>query len=117
MKVGNQTVLLADDDANDAELITAAFRSAGFENPICVVQRAEEALQYLRGEGQYADRAAHPFPSLMLLDLSIAGRLSGWDVLASLRARPQFSFLPIIVLTRTECPDRSEENTSELQSP
>ena len=46
----------------------------------------------------YADRALFPLPSLMFLDLKLP-YLSGFEVLAWLRAQPAFKESPVIILT------------------
>jgi len=48
--------------------------------PLTVVVDGAQAIDYLSGAGPYGDRAVHPFPSVMLLDLKLP-RKSGLDVL------------------------------------
>src|SRR2546421_11964033 len=55
-----------------------AFRRAGYENPIHAVCRGEDVLEYLKGQGEYAERAKFPLPHLVLLDLNTLG-MSGWE--------------------------------------
>jgi CheY-like chemotaxis protein len=62
------------------------------------VRDGEQALAYLKGDGQYADRHAHPLPDLVLLDLSLPG-MSGLDVLAWIRQQPEFNTLTVYVWT------------------
>jgi CheY-like chemotaxis protein len=95
------TVLLVEDDANDVLLTERAFEQAGLVNPLQVVSDGEQAIAYLRGEGRYADRQRHPFPILVLLDLKLP-RVSGFEVLAWLRAAPDIRRLPVVVLTSSE---------------
>jgi CheY-like chemotaxis protein len=94
-------ILLAEDDKNDVFLMKRAFENAGFLNPLIVVNNGKEAVQYLEGEGQYADRQKFPLPGLMLLDLKMPF-MDGFDVLAWLRSRPQFNSLPVVVLTSSK---------------
>jgi CheY-like chemotaxis protein len=54
------TVLLVEDDLNDIFLVKRAFKMALIPNPLQVVTDGLEAINYLRGDGQYADREAHP---------------------------------------------------------
>jgi CheY-like chemotaxis protein len=92
------TILLADDSADDVLLIRMAFKRAGFANPIVVVPDGEQAIQYLKGEGPYADRERFPIPQILLLDLKMP-KLNGFDVLSWIRQRPEWKCLPIIVIT------------------
>jgi CheY-like chemotaxis protein len=94
-------ILLAEDDNNDVFLMRRAFQNAGFLNPLIVVQNGKEAVQYLQGEGSYAQRDEFPLPGLLLLDLKMP-LMDGFDVLAWLRERPQFNSLPVVVLTSSK---------------
>ena len=96
MTSNGPTILLADGNRDDGELIQRAFREAGFDNPIHVVQRGEDAVQYLSGEGEHADRAKFPLPKLVLLAPKING-LDGWEVLQWIRRRCNPVLLPVIM--------------------
>ena len=93
-----EIILLADDDADDVLLVRMALKEAGFENPIFVVCDGQEAIQYLSGEGLYADRAQFPVPQLLLLDLKMP-QMTGFEVLAWLRQRREWNGLPVVILT------------------
>jgi CheY-like chemotaxis protein len=92
------TILLVEDSADDVLLIQRAFRKANLINPISVVDDGEKAIQYLTGAGEYADRARHPLPVLVLLDLKLP-RKSGHEVLAWIKQHPSFKRVPVVVLT------------------
>ena len=103
--MAHRTVLLVEDNATDALMVTRAFRKAGLPNPVRVVADGDAAVAYLAGDGAYADRAAHPLPALVLLDLKLPRR-SGLEVLAWLKGRPGLRRLPVAVLTSSaETPD------------
>ena len=104
-------ILLAEDDRNDVFLMGRAFDRAGIPNPLCVVHDGREAVEYLSGDGEYADREQYPMPGLMLLDLKLP-RMDGFDVLAWLRSQRQFDTLPVVVLSSSKVQadiDRSRE--------
>jgi CheY-like chemotaxis protein len=93
------TVLLVEDDANDALLFRRAFERSRLAARLDVVPDAESAMRYLAGEGEFTDRVAHPLPSLLLLDLKLPG-MSGLDLLAwRRRQRPSIHRIPVVVLT------------------
>ena len=103
--IGAQTILMAEDDDNDVFFLKRAFKQAQISNPIQRVRDGEEAIAYLRGEGAYADRQAHPLPHLLLLDLKMP-RKNGFEVLAWIRQEPGIKRLPVAVLTSSrEEPD------------
>jgi CheY-like chemotaxis protein len=91
-------ILIAEDRDDDVLLIRRAFEMGGVLNPIHVVKNGEEAIEYLKGEGRYANRSEYPLPALMLLDLKMP-RTDGFEVLSWIRAEPSLSNLRVIVLT------------------
>jgi len=91
-------VLLAEDNPDDVLLVRLGFKKAGCTCPIFVVTDGEQAVRYLKGEGDYADRDKFPVPVLVLLDLKLP-RLNGFDVLSWIRKRLEWKCLPVIILT------------------
>jgi CheY-like chemotaxis protein len=91
-------VLYAEDDKNDVLFMQVAFRKAGLPNSLQIVRNGKEAMDYLAGNGPYADRAAYPQPCLVLLDLNMPVS-TGFEVLRWARQQPRFQRLPMVVLT------------------
>lgn len=99
------SILMAEDDENDVFFVERAFKQAQIANPLYRVKDGEEAVAYLRGEGQYADRDKFPIPYLLLLDLKMP-RKNGFEVIAWLKQQPGLKRLPVVVLTSSkEDPD------------
>lgn len=97
MSYVNHTILLMDDNPDDARFVRLALQRVGVITPIQTVTSAEEAQYYLRGQGCYADSEAYPQPVLVLLDLIKEG--SGLEFLAWLRQQTPLRRLPVVVLT------------------
>ena len=93
-------VLLADDNATDAELTTRALNIGGVSRNIVWVQDGEAALDYLMRKGQYADRPPGN-PRLMLLDLHMP-KIDGLDVLARIKGDPQLRSIPIVIMSSSD---------------
>lgn len=91
-------MLVVEDNEGDADLLRVAADKTPEAVSFHVVRDGEAALAYLQGKGQYADRHAHPFPDLVLLDISLPG-MSGFDVLAWIRQHPEFGTLKVFVWT------------------
>jgi CheY-like chemotaxis protein len=91
-------VLLVEDDPGDVLLIREAFEFNKVHNNLNVVSDGEQALAYLRGEGDYAGASR---PDLVLLDLNLP-RKDGREVLAEAKADPALRAIPIVVLTTSE---------------
>jgi CheY-like chemotaxis protein len=89
------SVLLVEDDPGDVLLIREAFSEQKVGNVLSVVSDGVEAMKFVRGEGEYADRER---PDLVLLDLNLP-RKSGAEVLAEIKSDPELSTIPVIVLT------------------
>ncbi len=94
-------ILLVEDNRMDVELTMDAFRGARLGNTVHVARNGEQALDYLFGRGEYADRAAHPLPDLILLDLKMPG-IDGFEVLRQIKAAPGLRRLPVVILTSSK---------------
>jgi CheY-like chemotaxis protein len=101
MKVGS--VLFVDDDLDWVDLLQLAFQRAEISEAIWGVENGEEAIRYLKGEGPYANRAAHPQPRLVLLDLRLPG-MHGFELLRWIRRQPELAGLPVVAVTGMEAP-------------
>jgi len=99
-----RAVLAVEDSDDDQFLLREAWVKAGVSNPLAFVSDAEQACDYLSGEGRYADREAFPFPVLLLLDIKLPGK-SGLEILAWLREQERFKTLPVIMLTASTWPE------------
>ena len=91
-------MLVVEDRADDVELLEIAARAAPEAVSFHIVRDGEQAVAYLKGEGPFADRQAHPLPELVLLDLSLPG-IDGFAVLAWIRQHPELSALKVFVWT------------------
>src|SRR5689334_13014943 len=96
-----RSILLADDDDNDAMLLRMVFGKVRLVQRLQRVKDGVEAIQYLGGDGIYADRKRYPFPSLLLLDLKMPRR-NGFEVLEWLRMNPPLRGLIVTVLTASK---------------
>jgi len=101
MEDSNYTILLVDDDENDALLVKMAFQKSGILNPIQWVKDGVEAVAYLNGEGDYANRQIYPFPEVLILDLKMP-RMGGLELLGWMRDHPEFKVIPTIIMTSSK---------------
>ena len=93
----SKVILVADDDENDVFFLRRAFAKSGLVHTLIHVSDGQKALDYVLGEGIYADRNSNPFPDLLLLDLKMP-KIDGFDVLVTLRALPELD-LPVVVIS------------------
>ena len=94
-------ILLVEDNKMDVALTLDAFREAHLANHIHVAHNGEEALEYLFGEGKYADRRTYPLPNIILLDLKMPG-IDGHEVFKRVKNTPEIKRIPIIILTSSK---------------
>jgi CheY-like chemotaxis protein len=102
-------VLLVEDDPGDVMMTQEALGELAsptgqpsqehrFSSRLQVVSDGDEALSYLRREGQYAEAAR---PDLILLDLNLPRR-DGREVLAEIKTDDSLRRIPVIVLTTSQ---------------
>ena len=94
------TILLVEDDPGHARLIEKNLRRANLTNRIDHVADGQQAIDYLFGEGEYANKE-HPSPLLVLLDLNMPV-LDGYQVLKRMKSDERTKRIPVIVLTTTD---------------
>jgi CheY-like chemotaxis protein len=91
-------VLLVEDDEGDVLMTREAFEFYKIRNTLHVVSDGEQALQFLRRTGPYADA---PRPGLVLLDVNLP-RVSGFEVLTELKKDPELLDVPVVMLTTSQ---------------
>lgn len=105
-------ILLVEDDTNDIFFFQRAAKIAAIANPVRVARDGEEAMNYLGGQGEFADRDKHPLPCLIVLDLNMPKK-NGFELLAWLRDRPPLDTLPVVILTSSQA-ERDMEQALDL---
>lgn len=90
-------ILIAEDNANDLELILTALEEAHLGNEIVVARDGEAAMDYLNRQGAHSGRET-PTPALVVLDLKMP-RVDGREVLRRMRADPLLRLVPVVILT------------------
>lgn len=108
---GPVDVLLVEDNPADVRIIREALLISRIPHRLHVVEDGEQALDFVRAKGKFADA---PPPDLMLLDLNIP-KLHGHDVIAQLRADVPARRLPIVVLTGSKL-EKDMERTFALHA-
>jgi CheY-like chemotaxis protein len=90
-------ILLVEDDPYDVELTLSALNENRIANGVVVARDGEEALDYLFRRGAYESREPGE-SAVVLLDLKLP-KVSGMEVLESIKDDPQLRTLPVVVLT------------------
>ncbi len=79
-------VLVIENEPNVQKIVKANLTASGYQ--VLVAADGEEGLRLAQME----------YPSLILLDLKMPG-ISGWDVLAALKADKKLREIPVIIMT------------------
>ncbi len=86
-KLTNSTIMMVDDEPITMELLQAFLEEEGYSN-FYLEENSEKAIESLENVA----------PDILLLDL-VMPKVSGFDILSAARNHPQFTHLPIIILT------------------
>ena len=89
------SILLVDDDPDEAKLTRKALMKNNTPVRIHDVPDGSAAMRYLRMEGEYQEKSR---PDLILLDLNMP-RMDGWEVLAEIKKDELLRSIPVIVFT------------------
>jgi len=88
-------ILVVDDDDADALMISEALADSEPRATVERVADGQEALDYLRREGRFAEAAR---PDLILLDLNMP-RMDGRETLTAIKSDEQLKAIPVVILT------------------
>jgi CheY-like chemotaxis protein len=95
-------ILLVEDNPGDVMLVEETLDDSRIRNRLHVVSDGEQAMEFVRRQGNHADA---PRPDLILLDLNLP-RKSGREVLREIKSDPDLKSIPVVVLTSS----KSEED-------
>lgn len=91
-----RTILLIDDDADDAELFQEALEEIDGTIDCYVTADAEGALQQLQ-------QVTAQRPDIIFLDINMPG-MNGWQCLEKLKASTELKQIPVIIYSTSSAP-------------
>src|SRR6185369_1840113 len=91
-------ILMVEDSPSDVLIAREALRESKLLNQLHVVEDGEEAMAFLRQQGNYAQA---PRPDLVLLDWNLP-RKTGQEVLAEIKSDEQLKLIPVVILTSSK---------------
>jgi len=94
----DKLILVVEDNPDHLELTVLTLDELRLNVEIAVACDGAAALDYLFGQGLHAGRDTRKQPSFILLDMKLP-KLSGLDVLRSIRSNPLTALIPVIMLT------------------
>jgi CheY-like chemotaxis protein len=102
MNKNADTILLVEDNPDDAELTRLALARHGLDGRVTHVSDGMQALDYLYRRDGFVNRAGGN-PTLILLDLKMP-LLDGIGVLKEIKGSDQLHNIPVVVLTSSTEP-------------
>ena len=96
--MSDKLILVVEDNPDHLELTVLTLEEHGVAAEIAVARDGAQALDYLFGRGSHAGRDTQRQPSFILLDMKLP-KLSGLDVLRSVRSNPLTALVPVVMLT------------------
>lgn len=93
-----KTVLVAEDNPDDTELIQIAFECSDLPVNFQTVFNGQQAIDYLEGKDVYADRKQYPLPSVIISDIEMP-YVSGIEFLAWLKKCSWLENIPVVLMS------------------
>ncbi len=91
-------ILLVEDNPGDVRLVREALQDGKLINQLSAVSDGQQALAFLRKQGNYAQVRR---PDLILLDLNLPKK-DGREVLAEIKADTDLRRIPVVVVTSSQ---------------
>jgi two-component system response regulator len=99
--MNKKNILLVEDNCDDQELIIRIIKKCNIAHNMVVANDGLEALDYLFAKGKYYNRDTNIVPTITMLDIKLP-KISGMDVLKSIRNNEKTRILPVVMLTSSD---------------
>lgn len=94
-------ILVCDDDEDDIELVTEAFKEACIEADFQFASDGRELVDYLKSTNECQSVKC---PEIILLDLNMP-RMDGRQALEWIKSLPGYRYIPVVVYTTSNARD------------
>jgi CheY-like chemotaxis protein len=95
------SILIADDDCEDLEMIQFALKESRVLNRVDCVEDGEQLMDFLKHRGRFSDHHKFPTPGLIFLDLNMPKK-NGQEALEEIKADLSLRQIPVIILTTSQ---------------
>ncbi|MGV3772164.1 MAG: response regulator [Verrucomicrobiales bacterium] len=97
-------IVSVEDNEDDAWLLKRAWAKAEINEPLRFLPSGKEAMKFITEEVQNTTNSLSPEPVLLFLDINMPG-MNGFEFLQWLRAHPELTRIPVVMLTTSENPN------------
>jgi CheY-like chemotaxis protein len=94
-------LLLAEDLEDDVFLFERALQRRKISCVVRVASNGKQALEYLSGKAEFADRTAFPLPALVVMDIKMP-EMDGLEALKLIRQDEKLSRMPVVIFTSSK---------------
>src|SRR4051794_11234421 len=92
-------ILHLEDSDDDSFLFQRVLARLSFTGVYRRVSTVDDALSYLRGIGDFADRTQFPLPDMLVIDSSLPGGHTTSDLMNWLKDHDDLKIAPLVMLT------------------
>ena len=93
-------IVIVEDDPGDTLLAQEVLNELRLKDQSLVLNSAEDAVDFLRAQGRYANRAPG-LPHVILIDLKMPG-MDGFALLEELKSDAELKPIPVLVLSSSD---------------
>lgn len=97
------SILVVEDNPDDQVLAVRALNSASENCPVIVLEDGQQALDFLFGDDARCSSSNLNSIGVVLLDVKLP-KVSGLEVLKSIRSSPVTNWLPVVMVTSSDEP-------------
>jgi len=98
LNVQKSLILLVENNSCDQLLIKRAITLSRLAIRVEWVTNGQEAIKYLEGNGDYANRERYPLPALIVTDIEMP-ILSGLELLTWIKGQIELTDIPVVVMS------------------
>jgi CheY-like chemotaxis protein len=91
-----QRILIVEPDHEHAAALQHLLRRAGVSNSSFIVSTFLEAMNYLKGDGPFANRSLYPLPSVIFLSMEPSGYL-GFKLMEWIQTQPEAAGCSLVI--------------------
>lgn len=94
-------ILIVEDNPSDAELTMRTLEKNNLSNNILWLKDGEQALDFLKGKGEYEGRNVKSKPKVIFLDLKLP-KIDGFEVMQEIRSSENLKKIPVVMMTSSQ---------------